>query len=61
MLFYLDDIIVPGSTKEELKKLDAVLQYMKQDNLKFNAKKYVLFRKEMPFLRHVISSKKIRK
>lgn len=51
MFLYLSDIIGPGSSfEEELKKLEAVLQHMKQANLKLNPKKCILLRKEVPFL-----------
>lgn len=57
VLVYLDDIILLGSSfKKELKKLEAVLQHMKQANLKLNPKKCFLFRKEVPLLRQVVSN-----
>lgn len=51
VLVYLDDIIVLGSSfEEELKKLYAVLQHMKQANLKLNPRKCILLRKMVSFL-----------
>ena len=56
LLVYLDDVIVFGRTfKEELDRLKEVLDRMRSANLKLNPKKCRLFRKEVPFLGHVVS------
>ena len=55
-LIYLDDIIIFGSTFEEhQERLMAVLQRVRQANLKLKPEKCALFQKQVPFLGHVVS------
>ena len=57
LLVYLDDVIVFGNTfEEELQRLEEVFHRMRSANLKLNPRKCVLFRSEVPFLGHVVSS-----
>ncbi|GFS80162.1 NADH dehydrogenase flavoprotein 1, mitochondrial [Nephila pilipes] len=56
-LVYLDDIIIVGKTFEEhLSNIRKVFQRLKKANLKLSPKKSKFFRKEISYLRYVISS-----
>ena len=56
-LAYLDDIIVYGSSVDEvLSNLDVVLGRITDSGVKPKAKKCFLFQKETSYLGHVISS-----
>ena len=56
-LVYLDDIIVFGQTfEQEIQRLREVFQRMRDANLKLSPKKCTLFKKEVAFLGHVVSS-----
>lgn len=56
-LVYLDDIIIVGRNfQEHLANLRTVLTRLRQANLKLNPTKCHLFRKEVKYLGHVISS-----
>ena len=56
-LVYLDDVIVFSRTVEEhISRLETILQKLIQAGLKLKPKKCFLFRKEVAFLGHVVSS-----
>ncbi len=57
LLIYLDDVIVFGSSIEEMiTKLETVFQRFRGANLKLKPSKCALFRKEVKYLGHVVSS-----
>ena len=57
LLIYLDDVIVFGSTVEEvIKRLEAVLVRLRDAKLKLKPKKCHLFQTEVLYLGHVVSS-----
>ncbi len=54
-LVYLDDIVVYGRTfKEELQRLEEVLQRLRKANLKLSPKKCLLFQWKVLFLKHFV-------
>jgi len=56
-LVYLDDVIVIGRTfQEQLDNLQKVFQRLREAHLKLNPKKCHLFRKEVRYLGHIVSS-----
>ncbi|GFX38330.1 retrovirus-related Pol polyprotein from transposon 17.6 [Trichonephila clavipes] len=60
-LVYLDDIIiVRRSFEEHLKNIRRVLQKLKEANLKLSPTKCHLFRREVTYLRHIISAEGVR-
>ncbi|GFU35199.1 retrovirus-related Pol polyprotein from transposon 17.6 [Trichonephila clavipes] len=60
-LVYLDDIIIVGrSFDEHLKNIRCVLQKLKEANLKLSPSKCHLFRREVTYLGHIISSEGVR-
>ncbi|KFM59076.1 Retrovirus-related Pol polyprotein from transposon 17.6, partial [Stegodyphus mimosarum] len=60
-LIYLDDILIVGkSFREHLKHLRKVLQKLKEANLKLSPAKCKLFRQEVTYLGHVISTEGVR-
>ncbi|PIK60135.1 Retrovirus-related Pol polyprotein from transposon [Apostichopus japonicus] len=59
-LLYLDDVIVYGDSFEKtLKRLAGVFQRLREAKLKLNPKKCNLFRREVNYLGHVVSSEGI--
>ena len=61
ILVYLDDVIVFGKTfDEKLSRLTEVLSRMRGADLKLNPKKCSLFRREVTFLGHVVSSEGVK-
>lgn len=57
-LVYLDDVIIFSSTFDEhLRNLEEILQKLSNAGLKLSPKKCQLFRKEVKYLGHIISSK----
>ena len=57
LLVYLDDVIVYGKTvQEEISRLQELLQRLRVANLKLKPKKCHLFRREVMYLGHVVSS-----
>ncbi|GFY22203.1 retrovirus-related Pol polyprotein from transposon 17.6 [Trichonephila clavipes] len=60
-LGYLDDIIILGfSFEEHLKNIRRVLQKLREANLKLSPSKCHLFRREVTYLRHIISAEGVR-
>ena len=60
-LVYLDDIVVFGrSFAEKLDRLREVLCRLRRANLKLNPKKCALFRTEVPFLGHIVSTEGVK-
>ena len=60
LLVYLDDVIVFGTSfHEEIERLRDVFRRMRSAGLKLNPKKCHLFRREVTFLGHVVSSQGI--
>ncbi|GFX31606.1 retrovirus-related Pol polyprotein from transposon 17.6 [Trichonephila clavipes] len=59
-LVYLDDIIVGRSFEEHLKYIRRVLQKLKEAKLKLSPSKCHLFRREVTYLRHIISADGVR-
>ena len=58
---YVDDIIVMGSSVEELvTKLREVMTLLQKFNLRVNAKKCVWFKREMKFLGHLVGENGVR-
>lgn len=56
LLIYLDDVIVFGSTVEEVvERLEAVFTRLREAKLKLKPKKCHLFRREVLYLGHVVS------
>ena len=56
VIIYLDDIICHSKTFEgQLQNLEIVFSKLKNANLKLNAKKCILFQKQVTFLGHTIS------
>ncbi len=61
LLIYLDDIIVfSRDFKSHCERLELVFEQLKRHGLKLKPSKYFLFRSEVKFLGHVISSEGIR-
>ena len=57
LLIYLDDLIIyANSFSEELDRLDTVFTRLKEAGLKLKAEKCFLFRTEVAFLGHLVSS-----
>jgi len=57
---YIDDVIVFGkSFEQQLERLKEVFERLKKANLKLKPSKCSLFRREVEFLRHVVSSEGI--
>ena len=55
-LVYLDDMIAHAKTFElELQRLTHIFLWLRAANLKFNPKKFELFRRRVKFLGHVVS------
>ncbi|GFY00942.1 retrovirus-related Pol polyprotein from transposon 297 [Trichonephila clavipes] len=60
-LVYLDDIIIVGrSFEEHLKNIRRVLQKLKEANLKLSPSQCHLFRREVTYLEHIISTEGVR-
>ena len=60
LLVYLDDVIVMGSDVDQLiERLQTVFDRLRGANLKLKPKKCTLFRKQVEFLGHVVSSEGI--
>src|SRR6266542_3745911 len=58
---YLDDVIIHSRTKKEhIKPVRAVLQKIREANLKLKPSKYKWFEQELTFVRHVIGVNGIR-
>jgi len=56
LLPYLDDVIVfSSSVAQHMERLDAVLEKLKQENLKAKLEKCCFFKEEVGYLGHVIS------
>ena len=56
-LVYLDDVIVNGRTfQEQLYNLRKVFQRLREAHLKLNPEKRQLFRKEVRYLGHIVST-----
>jgi len=56
MVFYLDNILVPGrSSEEEIHNLQQVFDRLQLAGLKFSPKKCFLFQREVKFLGHIVS------
>lgn len=59
-LLYLDDILVPGKTFEkQVENLQSVFIRLRMANLKLNAEKCCLLRKEVKYLGHIVGCKGI--
>ena len=57
LLAYLDDVIVMGNSETQLmERLEIVFNRMRIANFKLKPQKCVLFKKEVNFLRHVVSA-----
>ena len=60
-LAYLDDVIVFGKTIDQtMERMVTVLQRLKDANLRLKAKKCELFKKEVSYLGHVITSEGVK-
>lgn len=60
-LVYLDDVLVYGdSFKLALERLKTVLDRLRAANVKLSPKKCCLFRKEVPFLGHIVTSEGVK-
>ena len=56
LLLYLDDVVIFSSTVDQhMERLDAVLERLKQENLKAKLEKCSFFQEEVGYLGHVIS------
>ncbi len=54
-LVYMDDILVPGQTFQQLDYLDCVFQRLTKAGLKLSPSKCYLFQRQVKYLGHVIS------
>ena len=61
-MVYLDDILIytPGMKEKHEKKVEKVLQILEKNDIMLNYKKSELMKKEVTFLRMIISDKGLR-